>query len=45
MLPCPPPFPTKVLDGEVCWHKSQYHHLHEMFRSRELLHREVYTAP
>jgi HD superfamily phosphohydrolase len=33
----------QVMNGEVCYERSHYQHLHELFHSRELMHRQVYT--
>ncbi|KAG1664770.1 hypothetical protein FOA52_013622 [Chlamydomonas sp. UWO 241] len=33
----------KVLGSDLCFERSHYQQLHELFHSRELMHREVYT--
>ncbi|KAG1653749.1 hypothetical protein FOA52_009157 [Chlamydomonas sp. UWO 241] len=34
---------SKVLGGTICYKNSEYQSLHELFHSRELMHRQVYT--
>ncbi|KFM24211.1 Deoxynucleoside triphosphate triphosphohydrolase SAMHD1-like protein [Auxenochlorella protothecoides] len=34
---------SKVIDDEICYRYSEYMNLHELFHSRAIMHRQVYT--
>ena len=35
--------PVQVMGNEICFERSHYQQLHELFHSREIMHRQVYT--
>ena len=43
LSPTPPNHHGQVLDKEICFHQNQYLDLFEMFHSRQIMHRKVYT--